>query len=292
MAAPGRMRVIMTVHGGAQGLMDCMEGLVQRNERSIRERVIPLVQNAGLVATPFPIWRDGVTSLADHVASTGTIAAWRAAELRAQNKPARVAMIGGIPNVVFVDRNEQPIQVASLGVVVNGTGMQSRAQGSEGRNTEHLLLTLDDNYALPVCEINTAVARHNAKRIRQKNLPKLYTSGIVYETEGSPELWWDAEEELLQGHDDCEGLAAYRAGELINQGLDADVYCRFIQGPAKSMGGSGSGRLFHAVTRVRIPQKDGSIATFVDDPSVRLGMPVPKWYADQARTKRAKGLDI
>lgn len=300
MASNGRMRVIMTVHGGAQGLFDSLEGLVQRNERSIREGAAPLVSNARITPTPFPIWRDAVTAAADGVASTGTIAAWKAGEERAKNKPARVALINGIPGVVYVDGpTESPVSVVGLGVSVVGLGMQTMGLGEdEGSSTENLLLTLDDDRALPVCEINTAIARHNAKRIRKKGLPKLYDSGVRYKVEGSPELWWDAEEILRNGFDDCEGLAAYRAADLMVEGFpSAEVYCRLIQMPSKEMGGSGSGgRLFHAVTRVRDPKTGNWV---VDDPSVHVGlvvkgggMPVPAWYMQYAKQRRAKGLDL
>ena len=121
---------------------------------------------------------------------------------------------------------------------------------------------------------------------------------MKYKTEGSPELWWDAEEILAHGHDDCEGLAAYRAGELINRGYDARVYTRLVKMPDSARGGSGKkgGRQFHAVTAVYGPdgriKRDANGVQMIDDPSARTGMPRPEWYVDFARSMRAKGKDL
>jgi hypothetical protein len=297
----GRMRVIMTVHGGSQGLLDCLEGLVQRNERSVREGAIPLLRPGEIKASPFPVWRDGVTAVADKIGSTGTLAAWRAGQERALGKPARVALVGGIPNVVYVDpRNEDVVSVCGMGgVAVSGSGLTTPPSGvpDEGRSVEHMLLTLDDDMALPVNEINTAIGRHNAGRIRKRGLPRLYDSGVRYEVEGSPELWRDAEETLAVGAEDCETLSAYRVGDLIVEGFDtAEVFCRLIKMPAKTMGGSDGGRLFHAVVRVRDPQTGKWV---YDDPSVHVGrfvpgggMKVPPSYLAFAKERRKKGLDL
>lgn len=298
---PGRMRVIMTVHGGSQGLLDCLEGLVQRNERSVREGAIPLLRPGEVKASPFPVWRDGVTAVADKIGSTGTLAAWKAGQERALGKPARVALVGGIPNVVYVDpRNEDVVSVCGMGgVAVAGSGLTTAPSRipDEGRSTEHLLLTLDDDHALPVNEINTAIGRHNAGRIRKMGLPKLYESGVKYKVEGSPELWWDYETLLAarapgfpHGFSDCEDLASARVGGLIVEGFDtAEVFCRLITSPSKAMGGSGVGRLFHAVVRVKDPQTGKWV---YDDAAARCGMVVPPFYKEYAKKRRAKGLDL
>jgi len=163
-------------------------------------------------------------------------------------------------------------------------------QPTKGRVTEYMYLSLDDDKALPVREIGDAIARHNARRIETQGLPPLYKTNVKYSTEGTPEKWWDAEEILSQGQDDCEGLAAYRAGELMLQGFDAHVDTRPIEKPEQFAGGKKGGRLFHALVRV-----DGYLggpkfdAPVYDDPSVRLGMPVPDWYLNYAKKRRAQG---
>ena len=300
----GRMRVIMTVNGGSQGLLDCLEGLVQRNERSVRNGTLPLLRPGTVTPSPYPVWRDGITAIQDGIASTGTLAAWRAGQERALGKPARVALVSGIPNVVYVDRHEDVVGVAGFGgIQVAGSGLTTppSRNPTEGRSTEHLLLTLDDDKATPVNEINTAIGRHNARRIKLKGLPPLYQSGVRYRAEGSPELWWDYETILSpptkvagypNGYDDCEGLAAVRVGELLNDGYEAQVYCRLIDMDKiaqRSMGGGGGGRLFHAVARARDPKTGQWV---YDDPSAILGMNVPQIYLDYAKRRRAQGLDL
>lgn len=285
------MRVLLTVHGGEQALTDVLEGLVQRNERSIREGKVPLapVSVAGLMPSPEPVWRDAVSALGDGAASRGTIAAWQAAADRARGKPARIALVGGLPEVIHVDPRTDRVSVGGMGGAVTvGAGVAGRYAPDEGKVDERMLLTIDDDYALPVREINTCIAHHNARRILKKGLPRLYKSGVVYQNEGSPELWWDCEEILRNGHDDCEGLAAYRAGELMAlEDTPARVHTRFIQAPP-SMGG---GRIFHAVTEVDVPDdtKAGGIRHEYDDPSARLGMERPTWYMEFCRKMREQG---
>jgi hypothetical protein len=75
-----------------------------------------------------------------------------------------------------------------------------------------MILGIDDELGTPIREVNTAIARHNARRIAKCGYPCLYTSGVRYQVEGTPELWWDVDEILANRHDDCEGLAAYLAG--------------------------------------------------------------------------------
>lgn len=90
--------------------------------------------------------------------------------------------------------------------------------------------------------------------------PKLYESGVRYQREGSPELWFDVAGILAHGYDDCEGLACWRAAELRNQGYGARPVLREYK---KADGG----RLYHCLVEVDTP--DGPM---YDDPSARLGM--------------------
>lgn len=298
----GRMPVILTVHGGSHALADVMQGLVERNERSIRSGVVPFASAVQLPTDGDQKWRDAVTAMGDGVASAGTVAAWRAAEERVKGRDARVALVSGIPAVALMNRESlvglippapgaSPVTVAGFESYVGALAAQGEQRAYRddfGPVQEQMLLTLDDGYALPVREVNTAIARHNALRIKALGLPKLYSSGVVYKTEGSPELWWDAEEILRNGHDDCEGLAAYRAGELMLEGHDAIVDTRFIQAPDRE------GRLFHAVTRVRTPDPRAPLGfrDEYDDPSARLGMPIPTWYREYCARRRAEGLRL
>lgn len=286
----GRMRVLLTVHGGEQALTDVLEGLVQRNVRSIREGRVPPapVQVSGLMPSPEPVWRDAVSAIADGAASRGTLAAWQAAGDRVRGIDSRIALVGGLPEVVHVNAQDHMVVSGLGGMGSVGAGVSGRYAPDEGKVDERMLLTIDDDYALPVREINTCIANHNARRIIKKGLPRLYKSGVYYENEGSPELWWDCEEILRNGHDDCEGLAAYRAGELIAlENTPARVHTRFIQAPP-SMGG---GRIFHAVTEVDVPdsEKVGFIRHEYDDPSARLGMERPSWYMEFCRKLREQG---
>lgn len=65
------------------------------------------------------------------------------------------------------------------------------------------------------------LAQENAILLRaQPNLPLLYDSGITYRRERD-ETWCDFLNMLAQGHEDCDGLAAARAGELLARGWKA-----------------------------------------------------------------------
>lgn len=290
----GRMPIILTIYGGDQALSEVLEGLVQRNERSIREGAVPAPSSSGLTPDFRPgnnsfsspqVWRDAVSALADRHCSIGTMATYRAAAARLAGKPASVGFVGGVPTVAYVEGGQVMGYEAPI---VSTAGPDAITAPRGDKVEEYMYLTLDDDKALPVCEVNTAIAHHNARQIKERRLPGLYSGAIHYETEGSPELWWDAQKIAIEGHDDCEGLAAYRAGELIGgldpsvRGgpLDSDVYCRLIEPP-----GGSSGRLFHAVTRVM--GQDGRIEW--DDPSARLGMKRPRWYLDFCRKMRAEG---
>lgn len=205
----GRMPVIMSIYGGDAGLAECMEGLVQRNERSIRERAVPSVRNSGLTPDFRPgqngfdspqCWRDAVSALTDRKCSIGTMVAYRAAEQRAANKPAYIGFVGGLPTVAYVENGQVMGYDAPL---VSVSGPDALAAPRPDEVHEYMQLTLDDDKAMPVREINTAIGRHNAHQIKERGLPSLYGGSIRYETEGSPELWWDAQKIANEGHDDC-----------------------------------------------------------------------------------------
>ncbi len=136
-------------------------------------------------------------------------------------------------------------------------------------------------------ELLNWLARHNERLLLERpDLPGLYESGVVYERE-TTEVWCDYLSMLEQGHEDCDGLAAARAGELrarghfamspedggfaLSQhtrpdGIDAWVVLR-------TKGERGSPNLYHCLVLYRL--WDPSLRAWTwwrDDPSARLGM--------------------
>jgi len=125
------------------------------------------------------------------------------------------------------------------------------------------------------------MAHHNARVLRRRpELPNLYESGVFYRRE-KRELWCDYPSLLLQGHEDCDGLSAARAGELMARGwtalspvdkgysiarrrklktIRAEVMLR-TRTPPNQAG------LYHCIVRYRVGRK-----WYRDDPSARLGM--------------------
>lgn len=282
------MNVKLVVHGGTPALLDVMEGLVVRNARAIRRREVPAFESIGsrVRYVAQPTWFDAPSALRDGMASAGTLAAWSAADARVRYRDdtARVALVQGVP--VAVAGLGASLRVLDDPSVRHGREpgfVQPIVSGSDDRVTEYLVLDIDDD-ASAVVDIGDAIARHNAGQVRRGEVPRLYESGVRYVTEGSPEQWLDAREIVRVGADDCEGLAAYRAGELLANGVEAGVAVRKIDAP-NVMGGTGRGRLFHAITKVRGP--GGKV--LYDDPSANLGMAVPDWHVKQLREKRAAG---
>ena len=282
----GRMNVQMVVHGGPAALLDVMEGLVTWNAKALRKGMAPKLDAARHVRyVASPTWLDAPAAAHDGIASAGTLAAWRAAELRNQyNDPTvRVGLVSGVPVVLAGTGSERRL----LEDPSEGRGrtmVQPIVVGSDGdRVTEYLMVTIDDR-ATSVEDIGDSMARHNAKLITARGLPPLYDSGVKYKTEDG-EFWWDAQEIVNNGFDDCEGLSAYRAGEILAAGGEAAVVTRLITVPNAFMGGGGGGRLFHAIVRAR--DRDGKMQ--YDDPSARLGMPSPTWHAEQLRKERKAG---
>ena len=78
-----------------------------------------------------------------------------------------------------------------------------------------LLNWLADENALIIHEYDQAAWREG-----RRPLPLLYTSGARYERE-KIETWSDYLNLLEQGHEDCDALAAARAGELLARGWRA-----------------------------------------------------------------------
>ncbi len=125
------------------------------------------------------------------------------------------------------------------------------------------------------------LAQENAIILRaQPELPLLYDSGVVYQREVD-ETWSDYINLLAQGHEDCDALAAARAGELLARGwkalapgdggyalaqrahpgtIHAEVMLRTRTRPDQP-------GLYHCITRYRVGGR-----WFRDDPSARLGM--------------------
>lgn len=125
------------------------------------------------------------------------------------------------------------------------------------------------------------LAQENAILVRaQPDLPLLYDSGVVYRRE-TDETWCDYLNMLAQGHEDCDGLAAARAGELIAKGIGAlrpgdagyEDARRAAPGtiPAEVMLTTRSTPdqpgLYHCIVRYRVGRR-----WHRDDPSARLGM--------------------
>ena len=125
------------------------------------------------------------------------------------------------------------------------------------------------------------LAQENAIILRARpDLPLLYDAGVRYEREVD-ETWCDYINLLLQGHEDCDGLAAARAGELIARGVSAmtptdqgyreAVRRRLTSIRAEVMLRTRTPKnrpgLYHCIVRYRIGDR-----WYRDDPSARLGM--------------------
>jgi hypothetical protein len=125
------------------------------------------------------------------------------------------------------------------------------------------------------------LARSNARLLRGRpDLPGLYESRVRYERE-DVETWCDYLSMLAQGWEDCDGLAAARAGELLARGWRAlhpgeGGYALARKLKPSSIAAEvvlttrvlpGDHGLYHCIDRYEI---DGRV--FWDDPSARLGM--------------------
>ncbi len=126
------------------------------------------------------------------------------------------------------------------------------------------------------------LAWENAIILRKEpDLPLLYESPVVYALE-PVELWSDLKMALLAGEEDCDALAAWRAGELIARGADALLPWdggyrrarreRLTAIPAEVVlktrsSAANPGGLYHCVVKYYIGDR-----VYYDDPSARLGM--------------------
>jgi len=128
-----------------------------------------------------------------------------------------------------------------------------------------------------------ALAEWNAEILRMvpaSKLPNLYDSGVIYQREPF-ELWSDVIHTLRAGHEDCDALSAWRAGELMGRGwralspadggyadavqlrpehIEAEVMLRTRSEPVQP-------GLYHCIVRYRVGNH-----WYRDDPSTRLGM--------------------
>lgn len=77
----------------------------------------------------------------------------------------------------------------------------------------------------PIVEsLTTALARCNAVICKRRQLPALYQSGVRYRLIPSKDdRYRDVLQVLHSGYGDCEDLAAFRAGELLAQGIPATI---------------------------------------------------------------------
>ena len=125
------------------------------------------------------------------------------------------------------------------------------------------------------------LARCNARLLRERpTLPLLYATSVRYGRE-EEETWSDYIQLLAQGWEDCDALAAARAGELIARGWRALApsdpgYAAARAARLESIPSEvalttqikkGEHGLYHCVVRYVV---NGT--TWVDDPSARLGM--------------------
>ena len=125
------------------------------------------------------------------------------------------------------------------------------------------------------------LARENAIILRARpDLPLLYDSGVVYRRE-QDETWCDYLNMLAQGHEDCDGLAAARAGELLARGYRAlrpgdggyeqarrlRLSSIHAEPMLRTRSREDEPGLYHVIVRYRVGNR-----WYRDDPSARLGM--------------------
>lgn len=138
------------------------------------------------------------------------------------------------------------------------------------------------------------LARCNARLIRERpDLPGLYASGVRYERE-EEETWCDYVQMLAQMWEDCDGLAAGRAGELMARGWRAlspgeGGYTRAKELRLKTIEAEvclttrvqpGEHGQYHCIVRYVV---DGKV--YWDDPSARLGMLPVRMTAREAHDR-------
>ena len=142
-------------------------------------------------------------------------------------------------------------------------------------------VAFDEQNAL---ELLNALARVNERILRHPKyagkFPLLYDSGVVYRRE-KDETWSDVVNTLTQGHEDCDALAAWRAGELRARGASAlrqgdGGYADAVRQKLTTIAAEvmlttrtreGRPGLYHCVVRYGVNGRE-----YTDDPSARLGM--------------------
>lgn len=123
----------------------------------------------------------------------------------------------------------------------------------------------------------TGIANADAEIIAgNPGFPLLYNAPVVYQREIG-ELWRTADKILRDGFEDCDGLACWRAGELVARGWRAifpfeDAWAvaqrlRPASISARPVLLNQGGGLYHCITLYEL-----GAHTFYDDPSARLGM--------------------
>lgn len=143
-----------------------------------------------------------------------------------------------------------------------------------------LKLAFDEGAAL---RLLNWLALENARILKARpDLPGLYASGVRYRREAD-EVWCDYLTLLAVGHEDCDGLAAARAGELLARGGKAlspndpgyrrghklrSIHAEVV---LQTRAGKLEPGLYHCLVRYRIGGD-----WFRDDPSARLGMSMPE----------------
>lgn len=127
------------------------------------------------------------------------------------------------------------------------------------------------------------LARENARIFAARpDLPGLYETQVRYQRE-EQEVWSDYINLLLQGHEDCDALAAARAGEILARGWRAlsaargdsgwrearllhnrRLYAEVVLRTRTEVDRPG---MYHCIVRYRVAGR-----WYYDDPSARLGM--------------------
>ena len=138
------------------------------------------------------------------------------------------------------------------------------------------------------------LARCNARLLRERpRLPLLYRTSVRYGRE-EEETWSDFIQLLAQGWEDCDALAAARAGELIargwralsprDPGYAAAKAANLTSIPSEvaltTQVRQGSHGLYHCVVRYVV---NGTV--WFDDPSARLGMLPERLTGDECHER-------